>query len=330
MDSSPDALANTPRKPISGPRESMEMDSISSTIEEGRAVQESLRRTKEGGPSPGDLGYPTVGRGLRLQTREVPSNLPPETPGQVLLVRTIKKILERVTGLEKEVEAHKQANTTLQVEVKALKKVTTTTTTKSYAQAASVAPEQRPSQPLNLKKSKKVVEKTTTQATTQSTTKSTAKPTAKSTAKSTVKFTTQSTTQSTAKSTTQEQWTTVSKKAKKQPKTTTQSKAIPKAQYSQVVISIEKNATFEIQPLTIRNAINLAISTGVVKVEKTARNNIVLMVLPTVITSEDLLARKDEWEHVFFEYQVVGIQEPTKWYKLVAQGVPVRVQYLRF
>ncbi|KAB5577578.1 hypothetical protein GE09DRAFT_523853 [Coniochaeta sp. 2T2.1] len=251
MDSSLDALANTPRKPISGPGvlptpllrhttptpapnawESMEMDSISSTIEEGRAVQGSLRGTKEGGPSPGDLGYPTVGRGLvgstsqegysrssvqhtnssipgkkRPQTREVPSNLPPETPRQVLLVRTIKKILERVTGLEKEVEALKQANTTLQVEVKALKKVTTTTITKSYAQAASVTPEQRPSQPLNSKKSKKVVEKTTTQAFTQST----MKPAAKSTTKSATQSTAKSTTQSTAKYTTK-QWTTISKR----------------------------------------------------------------------------------------------------------------------
>ena len=57
--------------------------------------------------------------------------------------------------------------------------------------------------------------------------------------------------------------------------------------------------------------------------EKSARNNIVLSVLPTVITIDNLLARKDEWKAAIADYPVVGYLKPTTWYKLVAQGVPV-------
>ena len=59
--------------------------------------------------------------------------------------------------------------------------------------------------------------------------------------------------------------------------------------------------------------------------EKSVRNNIVLSVIPTVITIEDLLTRKDEWKTAIADYPVVDYLKPTAWYKLVAQGVPVRV-----
>ena len=310
---------------------------IPDTAGEGRAVQESSGGTKDGGASPGGPGYTIsarrVVRGLvgsipagrysrpviqhtnspALEKKRKTTSSSPRVEWKeeekVLLVETIKKLLERVKGLEAKVEALERAQTNadeshagLEAKVAALEKANTTAKN-SYAKVASQAPEQPTSKPSRT--SKKMVEKTTIRvpATQPTQPAQPAQPT--------------------------EGWTTVQRKQapktlKTQAPATTPAK-IQKVKYEQLVVNIEKNHTFEIQPLALRNAINLAIKVnGVAKVEKSTRGNIVLTVIPTVITAERMLAQQADWEATLADYPVIGIQTPITWYKLVAQGVPVR------
>jgi hypothetical protein len=80
-----------------------------------------------------------------------------------------------------------------------------------------------------------------------------------------------------------------------------------------VVALIKKGVTIpEFSPLQIRNAINTAIkASGVAKVERSPKNNIILTVNPTTISAEGLLAKRALWEKALESFPVSTILLPT-------------------